>query len=264
MRRRSPHHRPRSPRRETRPQGSPSSSRTPTATSRPAPPWPWTALFRRWTATAGSGFAPCQSPPHGCADRDPRPGNPARCVNAAATSPVTLTCRTPFLPCRVNNAWRSMKLSASRTSLMSEFYLRSGVGVVPYRCELLAGRRSTARIHRWRPSAPRTRQFLPFLHPPIELASFRSHGRLHVEGGLSPQVRDAASPELTDARDGASRKCFLIVGGCFIHARLRRTDRSPPISGSRCREFKSCQPDDFRVGGEALRSTARRRRLASR
>jgi hypothetical protein len=37
-----------------------------------------------------------------------------------------------------------------------------------------AGRRSTASIHRRRPSAPRTRPhpFLPFLHLPIELASF--------------------------------------------------------------------------------------------
>src|SRR4029453_9028373 len=37
----------------------------------------------------------------------------SRCVNAVATSPRTLTCRTPFLPCRVNSAWRSMKVSAS-------------------------------------------------------------------------------------------------------------------------------------------------------
>jgi hypothetical protein len=30
--------------------------------------------------------------------------------------PVTSTCRTPLLPCRVNNARRSMKLSASCTA----------------------------------------------------------------------------------------------------------------------------------------------------
>ena len=48
-----------------------------------------------------------------------RSGSPAResrWMNAAATRPVTLTCPDPFLPCRVNKAWRSMKLSASRTA----------------------------------------------------------------------------------------------------------------------------------------------------
>ena len=48
-----------------------------------------------------------------------RSGSPAResrWVNAAATRPVTLTCRIPCCPVRVNRASRSMKLSASRTA----------------------------------------------------------------------------------------------------------------------------------------------------
>ena len=40
-------------------------------------------------------------------------------MKAAATSPVTLTCRAPFRPC-VNNAWRSMKPSGQcRYQLMN-------------------------------------------------------------------------------------------------------------------------------------------------
>ena len=41
-------------------------------------------------------------------------------------------------------------------------------------------------------------------------------------------------------------------------------DTGPHRSGVKEGEFKSRQPDDFREGGEALRSTARRRTLASR
>ena len=34
---------------------------------------------------------------------------------------MTLTCRIPFLPCRVNKAWRSMKVSASCTAARCAF-----------------------------------------------------------------------------------------------------------------------------------------------
>ena len=58
----------------------------------------------------------------------PGPRIPVR--DAAVTRPVTLTCRTPFLPCRVNNALafdEAQRIPHSR--LTSEFDLRSGVGV---------------------------------------------------------------------------------------------------------------------------------------
>jgi hypothetical protein len=41
-----------------------------------------------------------------------------------------------------------------------------------------------------------------------------------------------------NASDGASQNACLIGGGYFIHARFRSTDRSPPIWGSRGREFQ--------------------------
>ncbi len=48
-----------------------------------------------------------------------RSGSPARLsrwVKAAATSPCTLTCRTPLAPVRLNKACCSMKLNASATA----------------------------------------------------------------------------------------------------------------------------------------------------
>ena len=61
-----------------------------------------------------------------------RSGSPAResrCVNAAATRPVTLTCRTLFLPLPGEQCVafdEAQRIPRSR--LMSEFDLRSGVG----------------------------------------------------------------------------------------------------------------------------------------
>jgi hypothetical protein len=46
-----------------------------------------------------------------------------------------------------------------------------------------------------------------------------------------------------NARDWASQNACLIGGGYFIHGRFRPIDTSPPIWGSRGREFKSRQPD---------------------
>jgi hypothetical protein len=47
-----------------------------------------------------------------------------------------------------------------------------------------------------------------------------------------------------NARDWPSRNACLRSGRLLHHARWRRTNRSPPIWGSRGREFKSRQPDD--------------------
>jgi hypothetical protein len=55
-----------------------------------------------------------------------------------------------------------------------------------------------------------------------------------------------------NARDGASQNACLIGGGYFIHARFRPTYGSPPIWGSRGREFKSRQPDRCLPLSEAL------------
>jgi hypothetical protein len=69
----------------------------------------------------------------------------------------------------------------------------------------------------------------------------------HLTGRLSmawkePERRTWAQSG-TNARDWASQNACLIGGGYFIRARFRPTYRSPPIWGSRGREFKSRQPD---------------------
>ena len=81
------------------------------------------------------------------------------------------------------------------------------------------------------------------LHPHRSPASAPVHhtGRLSMAWKESERRTWAQSGP--NVRDWASQNARLIGGGYFIHARLRPRDRSPPIWGSRGREFKSRQPD---------------------
>jgi hypothetical protein len=54
---------------------------------------------------------------------------------------------------------------------------------------------------------------------------------------------------------GDKRGIRLIGGGCFIHARVRGTDRSPPICGQGGREFNLASP---MISGKAARRFAPR------
>ena len=82
------------------------------------------------------------------------------------------------------------------------------------------------------------------LHPHRSPASAPVHHTSRLSMAWKESERRTWAQSGPNVRDWASQNARLIGGGYFIHARLRPRDRSPPIWGSRGREFKSRQPDN--------------------